>query len=258
VTGRAWLAALLVLLAAAGAGGRRFGVAGRWRGVLRPQHRPGLSGRLRALARPEAFLAVSAGQTRRVAAAAAAVAGVAMGAAAGAVAGLVTGVYAGVAAVAVLRSLRGRAEARNLIGAVEAVGMLAADLRAGLPAPAAVEAVRDTVDRAPMVAARVAAALDVADRTGAPVADVLDRLDADLRAAARLRAAMVAQAAGSRASAWLLAVLPVAGVALGPVVGADSLRVVLHTPLGAGCVSAAIALQLGGLAWSFRLARVAA
>jgi tight adherence protein B len=255
VTGRAWLAAAFVLLAAAGVGRPRFGVAGRWRGVLRRQHRPGPSGRLRALARPEALLALSAGRTRPVVAAVVAAVGVAAAAAAGAVAGLVSAVYAGVAAVAALRSLRGRAEARNLTGAVEAVGMLAADLRAGLPVPAALDAARDTVDRVPRVAARVAAALEVADRTGAPVADVLDRLDADLRAAARLRAAMVAQAAGSRASAWLLAVLPVAGIVLGPVVGADSLQVVLHTPLGASCVCAAVVLQLSGLAWSFRLAR---
>jgi tight adherence protein B len=104
----------------------------------------------------------------------------------------------------------------------------------------------------------VAAALVVADRTGAPVAEVLDRLDADLRATARLRTAAVAQAAGSRASAWLLAVLPLAGLALGPTVGADSARIILHTPLGAGCVGAALVLQLAGLAWSFRLARGAA
>jgi tight adherence protein B len=216
------------------------------------------AGRLGALTEPSALLALPARQARlAVAGLAAAVGGVAA-AAAGPVAGVVAAVYTGVAAGAALLALRTRTATRELTRAVDAVGMLAADLRAGLPAPAAVEAARDAVDRAPEVSARVAAALTVADRTGAPVADVLDRLDADLRAIARQRAVTAAQAAGSRASAWLLAVLPVAGVALGPLVGADSARVLLHTPLGAGCACAAVVLQLGGLVWSFRLARGAA
>jgi tight adherence protein B len=250
VTGRAWLAAVLVLLAAAATAVPRSGAVSRWQGVLRDRRRPS-AGRRRALVDSNALLALPTG---RAAGLAAAIGGLA-GAAAGPVAGFVAAVYAGVAAGAAMVALRARASATHRARAVDAVGMLAADLRAGLPAPAALAAARDAVDRVPEVSARVAAALAVADRTGAPVADVLERLDGDLRAAARLRTAMVAQAAGSRASAWLLAVLPVAGVALGPAIGADSARVLFHTPLGAGCACVAVGLQLGGLAWSFRLAR---
>jgi tight adherence protein B len=50
--------------------------------------------------------------------------------------------------------------------------------------------------------------------------------------------------------------MPAAGVLLGPAVGADPAPVLLHTPLGAGCLLGAIALQLGGLAWSARLVRI--
>ncbi len=62
------------------------------------------------------------------------------------------------------------------------------------------------------VARRVAEAIDVAQTSGAPLADVLDRLDAHLRTVDRANAAAMAQAAGARASAVLLAVMPVAGI----------------------------------------------
>ena len=62
-----------------------------------------------------------------------------------------------------------------------------------------------------------------------------------------------AQAAGARATAWLLAGLPVGGIALGYGIGVDALDVLLHTPIGAGCAIAAAALQLAGLAWAERL-----
>jgi len=254
MTWRVWFAAALLLVAAVSVAMPRAGATGRWHGVFQVRRERRSSGRLRAV-RPDALLALSAGSARLAVAGLACCAGVVATAVAGPVAGVVAVVYSAGAAGGALRALRMRADGHDLNRAVEAVGMLAADLRAGVPVPAAVEATREAVDRAPDVAVRVTAALLVADRTGAPVAEVLDRLDADLRATARLRAATAAQAAGSRASAWLLAVLPLAGVALGPAVGADSARVVLHSPLGAGCVFAAVALQIGGLAWSFRLAR---
>ena len=52
---------------------------------------------------------------------------------------------------------------------------------------------------------RVAAAVAVAESSGAPLADVLDRLDNHLRAVDRARATAAAQAAGARVSALLLA-----------------------------------------------------
>ena len=38
--------------------------------------------------------------------------------------------------------------------------------------------------------------------------------------------------------------------------GADPLRILLHTPIGAACAGVAVLLQLVGLAWTNRLARV--
>jgi len=57
------------------------------------------------------------------------------------------------------------------------------------------------------------------------------------------------------ATAALLGVLPAAGIGLGYLMGSDPLRVLLHTPVGAGCALGAVAFQLAGLAWTDRLSR---
>jgi tight adherence protein B len=258
LTGHGWAAVLLLAAAAAVVASRRWGDRTDRLSRLVPHGRPEgpPSGRrLAELAR--AVRALPERRHRRVAAAGGAAVGVCAGLLFGPVAGVVAATYAGCAGHAAVRALRDRERRRGLARAIEAVGMLAADLRAGVPVPIAVEASRVELGACADVADRVRAATAVADRTGAPLADVLDRLDADLRAGVRLRAAGAAQAAGARVSAWLLAVLPLAGVALGPAIGADTTRVLLHTPLGAACLGVAVGLQLGGLAWSARLARAA-
>ncbi|MEU3452465.1 hypothetical protein ABZ671_02495 [Micromonospora sp. NPDC006766] len=124
---------------------------------------------------------------------------------------------------------------------------LAADLRAGLP-------VGDAVVDGPHRTARLArAAVRLADRTGAPLAELLERVEADARAADRGLAAADAQAAGSRATAWLLAALPLGGIGLGYTIGVDPVAVLLHTTIGGGSALAAVALQIGGLLWAERL-----
>jgi tight adherence protein B len=102
---------------------------------------------------------------------------------------------------------------------------------------------------------RVRAAVRVAEVAGAPLADLLDRLDADLRARRLVALHSAAQAAGATATSALLAALPVAGIGLGYALGVDPGHQLLHTRLGAGCVLAALALQLAGLAWVGRIAR---
>jgi tight adherence protein B len=190
--------------------------------------------------------------SRRVVAVAAVVSGGAALPAGGPVAMAVGGTYAAVGMAALARSARARSAARAFDRAVDGVATLAAELRAGVPAETAVRDCAPELTDA--VAVRVAAAVTLAERTGAPLAAVLDRLDQQLRAALRLRATVTAQAAGARSSAWLLALLPCAGVALGPLMGVSPAAVLLHTPLGAGCLAAAVILQLGGLAWAGRLA----
>jgi tight adherence protein B len=138
----------------------------------------------------------------------------------------------------------------------------AADLRAGVHpsgvfgaaslrgSAAAKHPVRGDAGRLP---ARIDAARRVADATGAPLADLLDRLEADARNTARLRTTAVAHAAGARATGWLLAALPVAGIALGYGIGTDPLHVLFHTAVGGLLTALALALQMAGLAWTHRL-----
>jgi tight adherence protein B len=173
----------------------------------------------------------------------------------GPLAGLVIAVYGVVAVSWWLRRRAGVAVARARSQALDALAAFAADLRAGLP-PSAALAGAPLIDAVPLVRDRVATAVRVADRTGAPLADLLDRLEVDLRGLDRVRLTAAAHAAGTRATAGLLAVLPLAGIGVGYGMGADPLHVLLHTPVGAGCVLAALLLQLAGLGWTARLTRL--
>ncbi|MPZ25803.1 MAG: hypothetical protein GEV12_04970 [Micromonosporaceae bacterium] len=171
----------------------------------------------------------------------------------GVVAGAVAGAYAAVAARLMARRRAERARTDHRAGQLDLLAAAAADLRAGLPASAALAGVCD--DRDDGLSARVKAAVLLAERTGAPLASVLDQIEADARGTDRARAAAAAQTAGSQATAWLLAGLPFGGIGLGYAIGTDPLDVLLHTPVGAVCALGAVGLQLAGLAWAGRIAR---
>lgn len=188
--------------------------------------------------------ALSAGRALPVAALGGAVTGALLG---GPVAALVLAIYAVLAARAVLRRRTHRVATLAHRGDLDRLAAVAADLRAGLPAG-------NGADDGPGRVARLArAAGRLADRTGAPLADLLERIEADARAADRGLAAAAAQAAGARATAWLLAALPLGGIGLGYSIGVDPVAVLLHTPVGAGSAVAAVVLQVGGLLWAERL-----
>ncbi|SDT72480.1 type II secretion system F family protein [Actinoplanes derwentensis] len=93
----------------------------------------------------------------------------------------------------------------------------------------------------------------LAERTGAPAADLLERIERDARAADRSARAAGAQAAGSQTTAVMLTALPVAGIGMGYLIGGDPLDVLLYTPWGAGCAIGALILQVAGLKWAQRL-----
>ncbi|MCU7724148.1 hypothetical protein ODJ79_10515 [Actinoplanes sp. KI2] len=164
----------------------------------------------------------------------------------GPVLAVVVAVYAGLAGRALLRrSARRRARAERQVAIAKLAG-LAADLRAGLP-PSGEEFAPGRIGRL------TASVWRLAERTGAPAADLVERIEADARAADRSAASASAQAAGAQATALLLAGLPVGGIGLGLAIGADPAAVLLHTPLGGACAIGAVLLQGGGLIWSERL-----
>lgn len=172
----------------------------------------------------------------------------------GVVAGATVVAYGTLAARAVERHRLARERAGRRARLLDALGAAAADLRAGLPVARALPTPSAAADP---LWSRVAAASAVAERTGAPLADVIERIEADARSTDRARATAAAQLAGARATAWLLAGLPVGGIALGYAIGADPLDVLLHTPVGAACALGAVALQIAGLSWAKRLSREA-
>lgn len=162
-------------------------------------------------------------------------------------AGIVVLAY-GLAGCHVLMRRRARLTVtKNRTESLELLASSAADLRAGatvsllfLPDP--------ELDRLAQ------AALRVSDRTGAPLAELLERLDRQQRELARAEAAAHAQAAGIRATAVLLTLLPLAALGLGHAIGANALGALLSSSFGMGSVAVAVALQLSGLAWADRLA----
>ncbi|GAB3363444.1 type II secretion system F family protein [Modestobacter lapidis] len=192
------------------------------------------------------------------------------------------GVCAG-AAVRALRGARRAAEGRRRVQAVaEGLGVLAAELRAGRSveeaADAAVAGCPDEVAGAALgrvlrpgagpptpaagspgdvdgVLARVAAAVRLSARTGCSLAGVAAAVEDDLRARARAETELRAAVAGPRASAAVLAGLPVLGLLMGGGVGADPWRVLTTTGTGTVLLVCGVALELAGVAWSARLVR---
>jgi tight adherence protein B len=265
VSGIAWLLAALLLAGAA--------VVAAWpaRRVMGRLHRRRFSlptvdpARLRGLLR-----AVAERRPKRAWGALVALAALIGAMAGGPVAALLAVAYGALSARSAGRRSARRRAAASRARSLDDLSALAADLRAGLtiaPAGAATIAVGGAgsdpagsaaggVGVAPpdgRIGELTSAVWRLAERTGAPAADLVERLEADARAADRSRAGADAQAAGARSTALLLAVLPVGGIALGYGIGTDPLRVLLHTPIGAACAIGAALLQCAGLVWTDRL-----
>lgn len=171
---------------------------------------------------------------------------------------------------------RRRQEVRDLCDA------LVADLTAGLGAPAALADVStDWPIVAPAAAiarlggdvpgalraasvrpgaehlAQVAAAWDVSQRCGAPLTGVLDQLAAALRDDDDARNGVVSELSSARATARLLAVLPLFGLLLGGGLGGRPWVVLGTTMIGALCLLAGSALAVAGVFWVERIADAA-
>lgn len=101
----------------------------------------------------------------------------------------------------------------------------------------------------------MAACWRVAVDGGAGLAAGLDRLGTALRADRRRREELRAQLAGAWSTVVVLALLPVAGLGLGAALGADPLRVLLHTPGGLFCLAVGGFLEAAGLFWACRIVR---
>lgn len=95
----------------------------------------------------------------------------------------------------------------------------------------------------------VAGAWDVAQRTGAGMADVLESMADGYRKTIEVQRTLEVELASPRASARMMSLLPAIGVLLAMALGADPIRWLTTTPLGIGCLVAGVGLNVAGFVW---------
>lgn len=93
----------------------------------------------------------------------------------------------------------------------------------------------------------------VADRSGAPVADCLVSLADSLRSLAETEREIDVALAGPLSTVRLISALPLVAIALGWCLGLDAPKVLVTTSIGAVCAGAGVALWCVGVAWGRHL-----
>ena len=205
---------------------------------------------------------------------------------AGLAGGLAAAMAAGTAATCWRVSRGRRAAAAAATELSDALGILVAELRVGAHPADAVQAAADScaapasgVVRALATAAaaarlggdvpaalrsagpaqlrcwweQLAGAWSLAEQHGIALADVLDAVRRDAEHRVRFAAEVHARLAGPRATAVVLAGLPLLGVALGQALGAAPLHVLCETPAGQLLLVIGTVLACAGVWWSTRL-----
>lgn len=132
--------------------------------------------------------------------------------------------------------------ARRALAALSWGGDVPAALRADSKAPGCA------------LLASVAACWSVAEGRGAGLAAALDRLVEADRAAEDVRVQLEAHLAAPRATARMLAALPLLGLMLGASLGGDPVGWLLGSPFGFACLVAGLLLIALGLLWTARIA----
>ncbi len=90
--------------------------------------------------------------------------------------------------------------------------------------------------------------------TGTPTADVLDSCANGVMEAAEAAAARRVALAGPKTSARMLSWLPLLGLGLGMVMGADPISFLTGSMIGTGCLAVGLVFEVAGILWVRRLA----
>ena len=161
---------------------------------------------------------------------------------------------------------------------IDALAALDAELKSGQPPnsalvraadepplwPAALAAVRigGDVGQALRVDAQslpllghLAACWEVASHSGSAMSASVRQLLQSSRQNEELRATLEAELAGPRATAKILSGLPLIGLMLGIMLGADPVGWLVGTPIGWGCLVTGLLLTAIGATWSQRMVR---
>ena len=193
---------------------------------------------------------------------------------------LVIGLLAGLGAARLWRGRVAAARAgRTSARVIEVCDLLAAELVAGQPPVRALE--RAAADWEPLVPVaqahamggdvaeafrrasdepgasrlrQVAAAWQVSQRVGHGLATAVEQVAADLRRRAASERVVRSELASARATARLVAVLPLGALAMGSGVGGHPWHFLLRTPLGLAALALGLALGWLGLWWIDRIA----
>jgi len=102
---------------------------------------------------------------------------------------------------------------------------------------------------------QLAACWQVGARSGSGMSAAVGRLLQSLRHNEELRATLEAELAGPRASAKILSGLPLIGLLLGIMMGADPVGWLVGNPIGWACLVSGLALTATGAVWSQRMVR---
>jgi tight adherence protein B len=170
-----------------------------------------------------------------------------------------------------------RHRARERVRIIQALGALAAELEAGQPPRHALRRAAGEPSAWPVTLAalqldgdvlaalavdataapvlrQLAACWRVGSESGAGLAASVSRLAASARAAEDVRADLEGQLAGPRATARMLAILPLVGIAFGSMLGSDPLAWLLTSMPGRACLLVGVVLTGTGWWWTGRIA----
>ena len=161
--------------------------------------------------------------------------------------------------------LRAGSHPAAVLVAARADGPLVADLLAEAATAAQLgdgvpDALRRAAGERPEIGTdleRVALAWSLAEQHGIALADLLARAQEDIRWRIRYGASVRAQLAGPRATAAVLTALPLLGLGLGQLIGADPIGVLRGGVLGQLLLVIGTTLVLAGAAWSEHILRAA-